>query len=53
LRRSLRIRKPNPRYANTTAHVAIVEDVLAEPNSFEEAYTKEEWCAAMEEEMGA
>jgi hypothetical protein len=40
-RRSQRVRRPNPRYANTTAHVAIVEDAWAEPNSFEEACEKE------------
>ncbi|KAD4177986.1 hypothetical protein E3N88_26577 [Mikania micrantha] len=48
-RRSQRVRKPNSKYAN----VAIVEDVLAEPNSFAEACLKQEWWQAMEEEMTA
>lgn len=49
LRRSQRVSKPNPKYAN----VAIVEDVLAEPSSFEEASVKEEWWQAMKAEMAA
>lgn len=48
-RRSQRVRKPNTKYAN----VAIIEDVLAEPRSFEEASLKEEWCQAMQVEMEA
>ncbi|KAJ0464501.1 putative RNA-directed DNA polymerase [Helianthus annuus] len=49
LRRSQRVRKPNTRYAN----VAISEDVLAEPSSYDEACLKREWCQAMQEEMEA
>ncbi|KAJ0771566.1 putative RNA-directed DNA polymerase [Helianthus annuus] len=49
LRRSPRVRKPNTRYAN----VAIVEDVWAEPSSFEEACLKQEWYLAMQEETEA
>lgn len=49
LKRSQRVSKPNPKYAN----VAIVEDVLAEPSSFEEASVKEEWWQAMKAEMAA
>lgn len=49
LRRSQRERRPNPKYAN----VAIVEDFWEEPSCFEEASVKDEWWAAMKEEMDA
>jgi len=50
LRRSTRIRKPNPKYANA----AIVEEADAkEPETFEEAFQHPKWIKAMEEEMVA
>ena len=50
LRRSTRIRKPNPKYANA----AIVEEADAkELETFEEAFQHPKWIKAMEEEMVA
>ena len=48
LRRSTRMKKKNPKYAN----IAVVEE-QKEPASFEEASQKAEWRKAMEEEMKA
>ena len=48
LRRSTRIRKPNPKYANA----AIVEEAdTKEPETFEETFQHPKWIKAMEEEM--
>ncbi|KAD5961360.1 hypothetical protein E3N88_12833 [Mikania micrantha] len=49
LRRSTRIRRQNPRYAN----VAISEETLREPESFEEASKHHGWMLAMESEVAA
>lgn len=49
LRRSTRVRRPNPRYANAS----IVESNTCEPKSFKQSSTKQEWVQAMEEEMAA
>ena len=50
LRRSTRIRKPNPKYANA----AIEEEAsVKEPDTFEEASQNSEWIKAMEEEITA
>ena len=50
LRRSTRIRKPNPKYANA----AIVEEAHAkELETFEETFQYPKWIKAMEEEMVA
>jgi len=50
LRRSTRIRKPNPKYANA----AIVEEVdEKEPETFEKAFQHPKWIKDMEEEMVA
>ena len=49
-RKSTRIRKPNPKYAN----VAIVEEADAkEPKTLEEAFQNPKWTKAMEEEIAA
>ena len=47
LRRSNRIRRPNPNYANA----AIVEDRVYEPETYEEASQNSVWQKAMEEEI--
>ena len=47
LRRSNRIRRPNPKYANA----AIVEDRVYEPETYEEASQNSVWQKAMEEEI--
>ncbi|KAJ0431334.1 putative RNA-directed DNA polymerase [Helianthus annuus] len=52
LRRSQRVRKPNPRYANM-ANLAVVTDEFREPENYEEASQKSEWVEAMREEMNA
>ncbi|KAI3513963.1 hypothetical protein L1887_12232 [Cichorium endivia] len=49
VRRSSRIRKPNPRYANA----ALVEESVIEPDTYDQAATKCEWVSAMEEEFAA
>lgn len=50
LRRSIRTKKPNPKYAN----VAIVEDANAkEPETFAEAFQNSDWSKAMQEEIAA
>ena len=50
LRRSVRTKKPNPKYANT----AIVKDANAkEPETFAEAFQNPDWNKAMEEEIAA
>ncbi|KAH0721579.1 hypothetical protein KY285_005164 [Solanum tuberosum] len=50
LRRSTRIRKKNPKFANAT----IVEDENEkEPETFEEAFQNPKWIRAMEEEIVA
>ncbi|KAE8708207.1 PLAC8 family protein [Hibiscus syriacus] len=46
LRRSTRIRRPNPKYANA----AIIEEAT-EPETFEEASKSSEWMTAMKEEI--
>ncbi|XP_019178881.1 PREDICTED: uncharacterized protein LOC109174043 [Ipomoea nil] len=46
LRRSTRVRKPNPKYVN-----AAVIEAVKEPETFEEAFQKLEWINAMEEEV--
>ncbi|KAE8720906.1 tir-nbs resistance protein [Hibiscus syriacus] len=48
LRRSTRIRRPNPKYANAT----IIEEAT-EPETFEEASQSSEWMTAMKEEIDA
>ena len=48
LRRSTRIKKKNPKYAN----IAVLEEEK-EPTSFEKASQKAEWRKAMEEEIKA
>ncbi|KAE8665979.1 tir-nbs resistance protein [Hibiscus syriacus] len=48
IRRSTRIRRPNPKYANA----AIIEEVT-EPETFEEASKSSEWMTAMKEEIDA
>ncbi|KAE8734204.1 PLAC8 family protein [Hibiscus syriacus] len=48
LRRSTRIRRPNPKYANA----AIIEEAT-EPETFEEASKSFEWMIAMKEEIDA
>ncbi|KAE8725434.1 Indole-3-acetic acid-amido synthetase GH3.17 [Hibiscus syriacus] len=48
LRRSTRIRRPNPKYANT----AIIEEAT-EPETFEEASKSSEWMTDMKEEIDA
>ncbi|KAL5563740.1 hypothetical protein UlMin_033487, partial [Ulmus minor] len=48
LRRSTRIRRPNPKYANA----AIIEEAT-EPETFEEASQSSEWMTAMKEEIDA
>ncbi|KAE8669328.1 tir-nbs resistance protein [Hibiscus syriacus] len=48
LRRSTRIRRPNPKYANA----AIIEEAT-EPEMFEEASKSSEWMTAMKEEIDA
>ncbi|KAE8667231.1 tir-nbs resistance protein [Hibiscus syriacus] len=45
---SIRIRRPNPKYANAT----IIEDAT-EPETFEEASKSSEWMTAMKEEIDA
>ena len=50
LRRSTRIRKPNPKYAN--AAVAEVE-IPKEPETFDEASQSPKWFKAMEEEIAS
>ena len=47
LRRSNRIRRPNPKYANA----AIVEDRVYELETYEEASQNSVWQKAMEEEI--
>nr|KAJ0189210.1 hypothetical protein LSAT_V11C800391990 [Lactuca sativa] len=47
LRRTERIRKPNPKYANS----AILEDGVKEPETYEEAIKNKAWQKAMEEEV--
>ncbi|KAD3641550.1 hypothetical protein E3N88_30774 [Mikania micrantha] len=49
LRRSMRVRKPNPKYAN----VAEVIDEPVEPENFAQANTMSEWRSAMNDEMSA
>ncbi|KAL5769820.1 hypothetical protein ACOSP7_013974 [Xanthoceras sorbifolium] len=50
LRRSIRTRKPNPKYANA----AIVEEAtVIEPETFEEASQSSKWMTAMKEEIAA
>ena len=49
LRRSNRIPRPNPKYANT----AILEDNVKEPETYEEASQNKAWQKAMEEEITA
>lgn len=49
LRRTERIRKPNPKYANA----AILEDSVQEPQTYEEASQEPAWQKAMEEEITA
>ncbi|KAL5753796.1 hypothetical protein ACOSP7_022016 [Xanthoceras sorbifolium] len=50
LRRSIRTRKPNPKYANA----AIVEEAtVIEPEMFEEASQSSKWMTAMKEEIAA
>lgn len=53
LRRSQRQKKPNVRYANMYAKVAVVEDLVCEPESYQEAIQKDEWVVAMKSEMDA
>ncbi|KAE8684131.1 PLAC8 family protein [Hibiscus syriacus] len=48
LRRSTRIRRPNPKYANA----AIIEEAT-EPETFEEASKSSEWMTAIKEEIDA
>ena len=48
LRRSIRVCKPSPKYANAT----LVEDVK-EPSTYEEALEHKEWRQAMKEEICA
>ncbi|KAE8673149.1 hypothetical protein F3Y22_tig00111810pilonHSYRG00151 [Hibiscus syriacus] len=48
LRRSTRIRRPNPKYANA----AIIEEAT-EPETFEEASKSSQWMTAMKEEIDA
>ncbi|KAE8672542.1 tir-nbs resistance protein [Hibiscus syriacus] len=48
LRRSTRIRRPNPKYANA----GIIEEAT-EPETFEEASKSSEWMTAMKEEIDA
>ncbi|KAE8704478.1 hypothetical protein F3Y22_tig00110450pilonHSYRG00264 [Hibiscus syriacus] len=48
LRRSTRIRRPNPKYANA----AIIEEAT-EPETFEEASKSSEWMTSMKEEIDA
>lgn len=49
LRRTERIRKPNPKYANA----AILEDGVKESETYEEAVKNKAWQKAMEEEVTA
>ncbi|KAJ9565416.1 hypothetical protein OSB04_001382 [Centaurea solstitialis] len=49
LRRSKRILRPNPKYANT----AILEDNVKEPETYEEVSQNKAWQKAMEEEITA
>lgn len=44
-RRSTRLRRPNPRYANTV----IAESNVIEPDSSDQEHTKQEWIKPMEE----
>ena len=44
-----RIRKPNPKYANS----AILEDGVKEPETYEEAFKNKAWKKAIEEEVTA
>ncbi|KAJ0546766.1 putative RNA-directed DNA polymerase [Helianthus annuus] len=53
LRRSQREKRPNSKYAFMYSHVATVEDILCEPESFQEASQKQEWLDAMKTEMDA
>ncbi|CAL2236842.1 unnamed protein product [Prunus armeniaca] len=48
LRRSTRVRKPNPKYAN-----AAIEEEAVEPETFEEASQSSEWVKPMGEEITA
>lgn len=52
LRRSTRISKPNPQYAdyNTSCTLALL---VTDPISFDEAVNELEWCKAMGEELQA
>lgn len=47
VRKSTRLRKPNPRYANA----ALVKEDVCEPETYDQAATKREWVIAMEEEV--
>ena len=49
LRRSTRVRKPNPKYANA----AITDGAPKEPEVFEEVSQSSEWMTAMKEELDA
>ena len=48
--RSTKVRKPNPKYANTAV---AAEDSLKEPNMCEEASQNSKWVEAMKEEINA
>jgi len=52
LRRSIRIHKPNSKYANA-GYVAIEEAITEEPKTFKEASKSSKWIRAMEEEINA
>ena len=48
LKRSIKIRKPNPKYTNA----AVVEvEIPKEPETFEEASLSPKWIKAVEEEI--
>ena len=51
LRRSIRDKKPNPKYVNAAIGAKI--DYVKEPETFEEAFQNQEWTKAMEEEIVA
>jgi len=51
LRRSMRERKLNPKYA--AIYTSTLGLLVLDPTYFEEAAKEPEWCKAMEEELSA
>ncbi|KAH0730413.1 hypothetical protein KY289_001601 [Solanum tuberosum] len=51
LRRSTRLKKPNPKYANEMYITCQFSFAISDPTHYEEAVEKEEWRRAVLEEM--